>query len=195
MRLQKLLGENFKVQSFLKPGAQLKHITSSIKQDVEDFTFRDYVILLGGMNDTNPYDFCTQLNICLNLMSHTNVIISEVPHNRYLREQKLNYEIRYVCEKYPNAMFLNMNYSSVRPTKNTFEINLSRALLKEVLHLKYKHDYINYMESEAVKQQKYYVDKGTQTSEYSFECKISSNVNDTQELSAQTFTDTQFFRV
>lgn len=138
--LQKLLGDGFIVRCVVKSGAQLNHILDFTKQAVSGFTRDDFIVLAGGCNDTNPYNFHQSLNLWLSSMNHTNVIISEIPYNMWLNEEKLNYELKFICSKYCNVTFLDMNYSTTRPHKKYLAINLSRSVLREILQINYKNE-------------------------------------------------------
>lgn len=82
--------------------------------------------------------------IWLDRTTNTNVIVSEIPKNKYLNESKLNYEVKMLCQRFDNCMYLNMNYSMQIPLQNFFSTFVSRCILKEVLHICYKNNYNNY---------------------------------------------------
>lgn len=182
--LQRLLGSSYIVTSFLKPNALFIDIISSIKSEISDLTDDDCVVLLGGCNDKNPEKLTTELNSFLSFLSHTNVIVSEIPVNKFLNEKKLNYQINFTCKKYTNAIFMDLNYSRVIPKLRHFSINLARSILKEILAVNYKQAFNKYKLTLPLPKQttKMYRDIGTQTSvlEITEECSNSydNQIND-----------------
>lgn len=138
--LKKLLGPEYAVSSYLKPGATLKDITSTTENYlVRNLSSKDYIIILGGCDDKNPNDLQFNLNLWLSQVTNTNIIISEVPYNKHLNESKLNYAIKFVCNRFSNAVYMDMNYSKFIPKRHGYKINLARCILKEILHLDYMH--------------------------------------------------------
>lgn len=161
--LQKLTGEDFEVSSYWKSGASLRDIIFSPGFDLSKFTKNDYILVIGGLNNANPFELLLNLNIWLTRTTHTNVIISEIPFSKYLREQKLNYELRFLCNKHNHVTYLDMNYSRQIPQNIVFKLNLCRSLLREILHLDYKKrisDFRLHLASIALKK---YIDNSTQT--------------------------------
>lgn len=109
------------------------------------------------------------MNLWLKSVNNTNVIIGEVPFNRYLNEKKLNYVLRFTCNRFQNAAFADMNYSQSRPYYNHFSLHVTRILLREILHIKYKNDKANYNEKyikgilRKARETKSFIDSSTQT--------------------------------
>lgn len=56
-----------------------------------ELSSNDCVIIIGGTNDTDPYQFEIALGNCLQTVSKTNIITLEVPFNKNLNETKFNY--------------------------------------------------------------------------------------------------------
>lgn len=135
--LQNLLGSEYIVFSYLKPGAVLSEILECSKNEISTLTRSDYVIILGGCCDKNPYDIDINLHRWLSSTANTNVIISEVPNNRFLKESKINYLLRFICKKYKNVLFMDMNYARFPPSRRNYVLNLARSLLKEILCIHY----------------------------------------------------------
>ncbi|CAG9789762.1 unnamed protein product [Diatraea saccharalis] len=75
-KLQGLLGSSYKVTSFLKPGAKLCDVLKSCNTEIAKLSSDDYIIVLGGTNDKNPYEFQSNLTLWLNSTKHTNVIVA-----------------------------------------------------------------------------------------------------------------------
>lgn len=143
-KLQKLVGPEFQVFCIWKAKAKMENILKSCENDIATLNMNDFVIVLSGSNDNNPYEFLKSLLIWLDRTTNTNVIVSEIPKNKYLNESKLNYEVKMLCQRFDNCMYLNMNYSMQIPLQNFFSTFVSRCILKEVLHICYKNNYNNY---------------------------------------------------
>lgn len=162
--LQNLLGSSYHVTSFVKPNA-LGNVVEALKSDILSLSMSDYVILLGGVHDRNPHDFKFKFNLWLSTVSNTNVIVCEIPSNKYLNVRKLNYHLQFICSKYNNSIYLDLNYSRNIPRYRYFSINLARTLLKEILRLYYKRKMENYQNLLNQNNQicKTFVSVGTQT--------------------------------
>lgn len=71
----------YDVFSVKKPGALLSQIMESMATLTKDFTFEDYVIIMGGKNDIAKYRtpsfrlICNKLKTC----THTNILFTSVP--------------------------------------------------------------------------------------------------------------------
>lgn len=163
IQLQNLLGSQYSVISFIKSGASLKYIIASIKNEVLLLNKNDYVIVEGGCHENNPSDTEINLHTWLSSTTNTNIILSEVPSNNCLNENKLNYLLRFICKKYENELFMDMNYSRNRPYKKNFILNLSRSILREILHIDYKHKAKQYQYFLHQSKNKLYADKSVQT--------------------------------
>lgn len=175
--LQTLLGSDFCVTSFYKPGASLDKLIECCKSDVQTLTKDDYVVLLGGMNDVNPYIFKTNLLLWLHLTTNTNIITCEIPFNYCLNEKKLNSEVKFICSQHENVSFIDMQYSRFKPIRRFFAVNTSRALLRQILHIRYKTKFHEYNREIFEK-----ADKSTQT-----EIKIVNDENTSQTQTNNIF--------
>lgn len=145
--LQKLLGSKFSVFSYCKPGAKLVNIIDSYKTELSLLTSRDYVILLGCMNDDNPFDIQCTLLLWLSLLSNTNVIICETPLNKHLNEGKLSHTIKLICGKFKNVTYLDLDFKRFIPKRYNFASFLCRHILREILHISYKLSHDNYVKN------------------------------------------------
>lgn len=167
--LQKQLGPKFCVVCFWKPGGKISDILESLTDEVSQYSKNDCIIILGGKNDTDPYEFDFTINLWLKSVKNTNVIISEVPYNRYLNEKKLNYVLRFTCNRFQNATFADMDYCQSRPNYKYFSLHVTRILLREILHIKYKNDKIKYNETyvksilKKAREIRSFTDRSTQT--------------------------------
>lgn len=122
-------------------------------------------------NDNNPFDCISSLLLWLHSTTTTNIIVCEIPKNKFLNEGKLNYEIKLLCKKIINCMYVDMNYSRQIPVRSFYSTYVCRSLLKEILHIGYKNEYNNYvMQNDInlgckhdINQRCIFDDKGTQT--------------------------------
>lgn len=164
-KLQELLGSSYIVTSFLKPNALFEDIVNSCKSEILTLTNDDCVILLGGCDDKNPEKLNTELNVFLKSLAHTNVIVSEIPVNRFLNEKTLNYQFKFTCKKFINTIYMDLNYSKIIPKLGNFVNHLARCTLKEILSINYKQNFKKYNLSLQIKNNtnKLYRDIGTQT--------------------------------
>lgn len=161
--LNQLLGSDYTVSSFIKSGTTLRNLVNTARAEIAQYNMCDYVIVVGGCYDRNPYDTEMNLHAWLSSIKNTNIIISEVHSSRYLNEAKLNYMLRFVCGKYENVIFMDMDYSRHRPRRTHFVLNLSRSILREILQLDYKFKSQEYLKLLCVKNKNKYVDKSVQT--------------------------------
>lgn len=126
-----------------------------------ELTEKDYIIVLAGTNDINPLDFKIDLGIWFKSVIHANIIVSEIPYNNNLNENKLNNELRYICLKY-KGLFVNMGYSRFVHRNYYFTVNICRYLLKEILRIDYKIKFATYIKQNRVLP-KLKTNKSTQT--------------------------------
>lgn len=166
--LGNLLGPEYEVNCFLKPGGESSEILKVWKDKISSLNFSDCVVVITGSNDRNPFNFKSNIMNWAATCQNTNVIISEVPRNDYLNLVKLNYELKFICSKYRQIVYLDMGYSRFIPRKQHFALNLSRSLLKEILCIGYKQNYQNYIRYKnnvvcSLSKDIFKCDKGSQT--------------------------------
>ncbi|CAG4981755.1 unnamed protein product [Parnassius apollo] len=137
--LQKLIGDNFLVTCYWKPGAKIQEVLQTEKNEICKLTKNDYVVVLGGVNENNPYEFEFCIRSWLYSVTNTNVIFTEIPYNRNLNIGKLNYVLRFICTSFTNVSFINTNGSKPFFHQYTFTPYIPcRFLLREILRLDYK---------------------------------------------------------
>lgn len=177
--LQKLVGEEFLVTAIWKPCAKLCDLFSSGKEELQRLTKNDYVILMGGVNETNPFELKYFSETWVQSLKNTNVLICETPFNQYLNEKKLNYDYRYICNRHRNCVFVDMDFGRFLPYKSQFPIFVSRYLLKEILRIEYQNKIQKYCTKLSIRRHRTSYDeypklleKSTQTLE------ISQEIND-----------------
>ncbi|XP_052749910.1 uncharacterized protein LOC128200464 [Galleria mellonella] len=146
-KMQNLLGSQYKVHCTFKPGARLSDIIGQKVQSQNSLTENDYIIVLGGIHDKNPYECISYLYCFLNnLKCKANVLIGEIPKNFVLNERKLNSNLKMICNQFKNVTFINMDFSRYLPYKNYFTTHISQRLLKDILMIDYKIKYNIYMQ-------------------------------------------------
>lgn len=146
--LQQLLGPLYEVLCFSKPGAIMENIISTLPDEVKKLTEQDYIILIGGSYDKNPYELSTNLDNFFKATTHTNILVCQVFFNRYLNEGKLNYEVKFLCSKNEYTTYIDMGYDYEKYTKTDYFNNICQRVLKEILHIKYKLDYKGYVQQQ-----------------------------------------------
>lgn len=163
--LQQLLGTTYQVVSFIKPNATLGEVILSMQEEIKGLTMDDYVIMLAGSNDKNPYTFSSKLDTWLSSVPNTNIITGEISRNDYLCESKLNYEMKFICSKYKNVVYTDLDYSRIIPYHNMFALHLARSLLREILCIFYHSNMEKHILSRKEKiREKSYKNVSTQTS-------------------------------
>lgn len=142
--LQTLVGREYSVSCTWKSGARLKNILSNSDKQLQELDKDDYIVILGGTNDRNPYEIQLCLNSWLSKFENTNVILCEVPYNQFLIEKKLNYQLKFLCTKYNHVGYLDMDFSRYMPKPGYYPLYISRMILRDVLRLSYHHKYDKY---------------------------------------------------
>lgn len=157
-KLQNLIGDDFKVFCYTKPGATLAEVLHSVKPESLNLSDRDIVIILGGINDKNPELFQIRLNMWLEAVRQTKVIIGEVPYNYFLNVDRLNYLLRFISGRHDNVIYTKWNYES-----HLTKLNYARLFLKEILHIDYVYKFNQYTLAIDKLKQKKFVNSYTQT--------------------------------
>lgn len=136
--LQDLVGQKYTVYCCSKPGAPLEEVLKSERQEVLTMTETDYVIVLGGTNDKNPYRLQYSLQCWIDMTTRTNVIIFEVPYNKNLNKKKLNYELKFICSQHKNVSYALKNYYRYGESQRVSNIGLTRLIQQEIQKIDYK---------------------------------------------------------
>lgn len=163
--LQRLVGDRYLVSCFWKAGATLEEVLSAEKSEIQSLKNKDFLIILGGCNDRSPFYFQSCLANFLIPVRNTNVLISEIPCNSYLKEKKLNYELKFVCLKFRNVRFVDMKYSFEIPSRRLFALHACQNMYREILNVSHKIEYDEYCKAINKANLERYVSKGTQTDE------------------------------
>ncbi|CAK1584451.1 unnamed protein product [Parnassius mnemosyne] len=179
--LQNLVGYEFIVTCYSKYGAPLKEVLAPAESELNKLNSNDFVIILGGINDKNPRELLFFLRQFLNNASKPNILVSEVPRNKYLNERKLNYEIKFICSEFKCVNYIEMNYSVMIPRRKYFPLYTSQLLLQELLRVDYKLKYEIYCKSlnDIPKHKKTYTENSTQTDMFDDPVKSSRDAGNT----------------
>ncbi|XP_059052346.1 uncharacterized protein LOC131846946 [Achroia grisella] len=172
-KMQELLGSQYKVYSFFKPGARLSKIIDHCDLLQNSLTENDYIIVLGGINDRNPYECISHLYCFLNnLKCKANILVGEVPQNSVLNELKLNNKLKVTCNQFKNVTFVDMDFYRRVPFKKFYTTHISQRLLRDILKIDYKLKFAMYtkkiknnlgLQININKLNKSYTSKATQT--------------------------------
>ncbi|KAJ2942105.1 hypothetical protein O0L34_g11021 [Tuta absoluta] len=133
--LQKLMGSDCEVCCVWKSGADFGEVVGTCKLDISNLTSTDYLIVLAGLNDSNPFNLKLTLLKWLGSLSNTNVIVAGLPNNANLRYSTINFEIRLVCEAFQHCRYLRVNYRQEKFGSRFFASNLSFAIAREIVQL------------------------------------------------------------
>jgi hypothetical protein len=82
------LKDNYRCSGFVKPGANIDTLISSVKEDIKHLTYSDIIVILGGTNDVNKNNAQYGLKHISNFVktnTHTNIILVSVPHRVTLK--------------------------------------------------------------------------------------------------------------
>jgi hypothetical protein len=85
--MKHILGNNFKVQGVVKPGAGAEVLTASAKFDIEQLTNKDAVVLWGGTKDVGKNNSQCGIRHIVDFVAannHTNIILVSVPQRHDL---------------------------------------------------------------------------------------------------------------
>lgn len=161
--LQRLVGDDYYVTCMWKPGARLRDVLNSFKREILTLSKDDYIFIAGGSNDVNPREFQFNTMKWLESVTNTNVIFTEIPYNRFLNVKKLNYELKFICSKFNNVHYLDLDFERYIPKGIHFSLNLCRSWLREILRIDYTSKRITYYSTKNSDIPKTMVNNTTQT--------------------------------
>jgi hypothetical protein len=81
--------DNYRCSGFVRLGANIDTLISSVMEDVKHLTNSDTIVFMGGTNDVSKNNFQDGLKHIINFVevnSHTNIILMSVPHRHDLPE-------------------------------------------------------------------------------------------------------------
>lgn len=186
--LQGLLGNDFRVMSFIKSNACAKHVIESCNVMCKDFSKLDFVIMLTGSFDSNPLELQSMLYSCLCRLAHTNVLIGEIYHNRFLNVHKLNETLRLICSNFSYVNLIELDKLTTSYQRNVYlfdKLFICKHILRYILRIGYRYAYVNYCKA---KVQCTYMANGTKnvsTQTESDSCGLSG-VSRVASISTQT---------
>jgi len=83
------LNDNYRSSGFVRPGANIDTLISSMTEDIKHLTSNDIIVFWGGANDVNKnnsQDGLTHVTNFVKVTSHTNIILMCVPYRHDLSE-------------------------------------------------------------------------------------------------------------
>lgn len=191
--LQKFVGNEYIVTCIWKSGARFQNILT-IPESIVSLNNDDFIIVLGGINDTNPFDIESTVNRWLSQIPKTNIIFCETPYNKYLNEKKLNYDLKFLSSKYKHVCFLNMNYSRYIPKRKYFALYTCRMVLREILKIDYAYKLGNYRSFINNIQYVEKIDKNIQTDSVHYIDTLGNEPHTTEDINKST-QNNKFFHV
>lgn len=144
--LQDVLGANYRVLGIVKPYAPIEEILVSSKSVCKNLTKSDYVVVLAGENDHNPLSYKSFLYCYLSALSHTNVLVCEIGGNKYVNVDKQNNILRLICSQFSHTTFVPQQRIYNNLSFYNHRLNICRLMLKEMLAIDYKTNYLNYVQ-------------------------------------------------
>jgi hypothetical protein len=126
------LSNNFDLNGFVKPGADINTITSSITEDAKHLTFNDILVFWGGANDVsknNSQDGLKSLTKLVKVHSNTNIILMCVPYHHDLPD--------WSCVNNEVATFNRKLIKLMKPYKHVtvVRIDLDRKFTRQGMHM------------------------------------------------------------
>jgi lysophospholipase L1-like esterase len=134
--LQDILSTDFKVSSFVKPGACMNEVTNSVREELKTLNNDDFVVVWGGANDIRKNNMKEALN------SMTKFVKENNGPNVVLINSPLRYDM--IPESWVNQEVIKYNRQVRKILKsqskvNILELNLNRnSFTIHGLHLKIK---------------------------------------------------------
>lgn len=112
--------KRFEINGFVKPSACFREVASSVQRDTADFSSDDMVVLIAGANDVsknNTLDAVKGLKRTLSSLTHTNVVVVNIPHRHELptwscvnkEVEKSNERYRDICKHFRNVSTIKVN--------------------------------------------------------------------------------------
>lgn len=132
--LQKLVGSEYEVSCFWKSEAYLGEVLNTCKGEIGTLSEKDFIVVIGGMNDKKPSELKINLLEWLSTNVNTSIIICGLPNNSTLYYRDVNYDVKMISQGFAHTTFVKMNYGKSRQTSKFFTSNLSFSIYREMLH-------------------------------------------------------------
>ena len=147
--LQLNLGKDYAVSSFIKPGAQMKDITTTAKEERKSLKSEDLLVILGGSNNiskNNMREATSNVSDLVKGSIDTNIVLINAPHRHDLiPESCVNKEVwnynrlmRKVAKLNTNVQFLEVDLDRSHFTRHGMHMDskgkdiLSQQLAKQI---------------------------------------------------------------
>jgi hypothetical protein len=126
------LNDNYRSSGFVRPGANIDTLASSMPEDIKHLTNNGTIVFWGGTNDVgknNSQDGLKHINF-VKMNSHTNIILMSVPHRHDLSE--------WSCVNSEVKAFNRMLVKLMKPYRHAIlvKVHLNRKLFtRQGLHM------------------------------------------------------------
>ena len=133
-KLSSYLGNTYEVTGYVSPNTGLDVITNSAKEEIEQLTQKDVVIVLGGTNNISKNEANKGLKHVTHFVQNkrnTNVIIMDTPHRFDLEESScvnkevkvFNRKLNKIMKKYNHIKVINMSAKRDHYTQHGLHMN------------------------------------------------------------------------
>ena len=133
-KLSSYLGNDYEVTGYVSPNTGLEVITNSAKEEIEQLTQNDIVIVCGGTNNISKNESKTGLRHVTHFVQNkrnTNVIIMGAPHRYDLEESScvnkevkvFNRKLNKIMKRYNHIKTINMSAKREHYTQHGLHMN------------------------------------------------------------------------
>lgn len=148
MCLNDVYGEYLDIFCYTMPGSSTKELLRSARNLNLKLSKDDFIALITGVNDFNPNEIFCNLYYSVQELQNTNVLLSQIPYNRYLNTMPLNDMVKFIASQFVNADIIDC------PNKyqnNMFLGNLAKSIIHKVACSLYNSTFITQMILQNVK--------------------------------------------
>jgi hypothetical protein len=149
------LGNEFEVQGIIKPGADIKAITNTVKEDIKLLMKNDIVVVLGGTGDMSRNEMSSGLNHLKDFYRknyQTNIIQMCVPHRHDLPADSCvnkeivtsNRKLGKLVKAFEHTALVKLDIDRESYTKHDLHLNhngkelIARKMIPITMHILYK---------------------------------------------------------
>jgi lysophospholipase L1-like esterase len=133
-KISKYLGNSYEITGYVNPGTGLEVITNSAKNEIDNLTQKDVVIVCGGANNVSKNESVKGLKCVTQFVQHrrnTNVIIMKAPHRFDLEESScvnkeikvFNRKLKQIMKRYNHTEVIDMRVNRDQYTKHGLHMN------------------------------------------------------------------------